>query len=77
MAETLKLPSSTRFSRGADRSNTQWQRDLAVIHSQLASIFDRQGRIADALRELGQGRDIMAALVAIAPGNTQRKGDLA
>jgi hypothetical protein len=31
MVETLKLPSSTRFSRGADRSNTQWQTDLAVI----------------------------------------------
>jgi len=30
MAETLKLPSSTRFSRGGDR-NTQWQRGLAVI----------------------------------------------
>jgi len=30
MAETLKLPSSTRFSHSAVRSNTQWQRDLAV-----------------------------------------------
>ena len=30
MAETLKLPSGTRFSRSADRSNTQWQRHLAV-----------------------------------------------
>jgi hypothetical protein len=78
MAETLKLPSSTRFSRGAPTVTIpQWQRDLAVIHSKLASIFDLQGRIADTLRELGQGRDIMAALVAIAPGNAQRKGDLA
>jgi hypothetical protein len=39
MAETLKLPSSTRCSRGADRSNTQWQRDVAVVHSKLVSIF--------------------------------------
>jgi hypothetical protein len=30
MAETLKLPSSTRFSRNADRSNPPGQRDLAV-----------------------------------------------
>jgi hypothetical protein len=36
MVETLKLPSSTRFSRGADRSNTQWQRDLAVMAVQKA-----------------------------------------
>lgn len=53
------------------------QRDLAIIHSKLASIFDLQGRIADTLRELRQGRDIMTALVAIAPGNAQWKGDLA
>ena len=30
MAETLKLPSSTRFSRSADRSNTQGSAMLAV-----------------------------------------------
>jgi hypothetical protein len=37
MAETLKLPSCTRLSPGVDRSHTQWQRDLALIHSKLAS----------------------------------------
>jgi hypothetical protein len=61
----------------ADRSNSEWQRDLAISHSKLASVYERQRRIADALQELTQGRDIMAALVAIAPGNTQWKNDLA
>jgi hypothetical protein len=61
----------------ADRSNTQWQRDLAISHSRLASVYERQVRIADALQELTQGRDIMAALVVITPGNSQWKSDLA
>jgi tetratricopeptide (TPR) repeat protein len=61
----------------ADRSNTLWQRDLAVSHSKLASIHERQSRIADALQELTKARDIMSALVAIAPSNVQWKNDLA
>jgi hypothetical protein len=57
----------------ADRSNTQWQRDLAVSRAKLATVFDVQGRIADALA----GIDPMAALVAIVPGNAQWEKDLA
>lgn len=61
----------------ADRSNTEWQRDLAVTCFHVALVHERQGRLADALAELIKGRGIMAALVAIAPGNAQWKNDLA
>jgi len=49
----------------------------ARSHAKLASVYEPQGRIADALQELAQGRDIMAALVAIAPGYARWKKDLA
>jgi tetratricopeptide (TPR) repeat protein len=60
----------------ADSSNTQWQHDLAVAHAKLALVYERQGRIADASQELTQGREIMAPLVAVAPGNAQWKKEL-
>jgi hypothetical protein len=61
----------------ADRSNSEWQRDLAVSYTKLASVYPRLGNAADALAALRKGRDILAALVAIAPGNAQWKKDLA
>jgi tetratricopeptide (TPR) repeat protein len=61
----------------ADRSNTLWQRNLAVSYTKLASVHPRLGNVAEALVELRKGREIMAALVAIAPDNTQWKKDLA
>jgi septal ring factor EnvC (AmiA/AmiB activator) len=61
----------------ADRSNTEWQSDLAGSYARLASVYRRQGNAADALAALRKGRDIMAALVAIAPSNAQWKKDLA
>ena len=61
----------------ADRSNTGWQRDLAVSHFNLATVHERQARIADALQELTKARNIMAALVALVPGNVQWKEELA
>ena len=60
----------------ANRSNTDWQRDLAISHYNLSVDYEGQGRFADALRELIVGRNIMAALVAIAPGNEQWKSEL-
>jgi hypothetical protein len=43
----------------------------------LASVYERQGRIADALQELTKARDIMSALVTVAPSNVSWKNDLA
>jgi hypothetical protein len=60
----------------ADRSNIQWQRDLAVGHSKLASVYEAKGRVADALHELVQARDMMIAVVAIDPANARWKNDL-
>jgi hypothetical protein len=62
----------------ADRSNTPWQRDLAVSYARLASVYLRLIRqAAEALATRRKGRDIMSALVAIAPSNAQWKKDLA
>jgi tetratricopeptide (TPR) repeat protein len=61
----------------ADRSNTQWQRDLAVGHAKLASVYLRLGNVADASETLRKGREIMARLVTIAPSNAHWKEDLA
>jgi hypothetical protein len=61
----------------ADRSNTMWQRDLSVSYAKLASVYLRLGNSAEALAALHKGRDIIAALVAIAPSNAQWKKDLA
>jgi eukaryotic-like serine/threonine-protein kinase len=55
----------------------RWQRDLAISHFKLASVYERQTRIADALAELTKGRDIIVALVAMVPDNAQWKNDLA
>jgi tetratricopeptide (TPR) repeat protein len=61
----------------ADRSNTQWQADLASSHSKLASVYLRLGNVAGSLAELREGREIMVALVAFAPGNAHWKSALA
>jgi tetratricopeptide (TPR) repeat protein len=61
----------------SDRSNTQWQRDLANSHVELATIYEKLGDIAQALAELRVARTIMAALVPIAPGYVQWQRDLA
>jgi tetratricopeptide (TPR) repeat protein len=60
-----------------DPSNTEWQHSLAVSYGDLATVYERLGRIADALGDLTKARDILAALVAIAPSNAQWKNDLA
>jgi tetratricopeptide (TPR) repeat protein len=59
-----------------DPSNT-CQRDVAVSHANLASVHLQLGNVTEALAALHEGRDFMAALVAIAPSNEQWKKDLA
>ena len=60
-----------------DPGNNGWQRDLAVSYVKLALVHQRLGEIAEALVEFRKARDIMAALVAAAPDNTQWKQFLA
>jgi tetratricopeptide (TPR) repeat protein len=61
----------------ADRSNTEWQHNLAVSHGKLALAYERLGQIAQALIQVRKGRDLLAALVAMASGNVQWAKDLA
>lgn len=58
------------------KSNTVWQRELATNHGKLSLGYERQGRSEDALRELTQAKEIMVALVANAPDNTEWKSEL-
>jgi hypothetical protein len=60
-----------------DRSNSFLQRNLAFAHSKLATTFEKQARIPAALAELKKGREIIVALLAIAPNRLQWKNDLA
>jgi tetratricopeptide (TPR) repeat protein len=61
----------------SDRSNTEWQYDLAISHDTIASVNAELGQLAEALAELRQARAIMAALVALAPDYAQWKAELA
>jgi tetratricopeptide (TPR) repeat protein len=61
---------------GAETSNSAWQRELAANHGKLSLGYERQGRREDALREATQAQEIMAALVANAPDNTEWKSEL-
>ena len=54
-----------------------WQRDLAFSHGRVASVFQKLGKLAEALAELRRGWAIMAALVAMASGHAQWAKDLA
>jgi tetratricopeptide (TPR) repeat protein len=55
------LPIRERLA-AADRSNTEWQRDLAVSYAKLASVYLRLGNSAEALAALHKGRDIWPRL---------------
>jgi hypothetical protein len=60
----------------AETSNTVWQHELAANHGKLSLGYERQGRSEDALREVTQAKEFMAALVAHAPDNTEWKTEL-
>jgi hypothetical protein len=55
----------------------KWQRDLAVSHTKLASVFEKSGETAKALDALRQGQAIMARLTKLSPDNAVWKGNLA
>jgi tetratricopeptide (TPR) repeat protein len=57
----------------ADRSNTQWQRDLSISYEKVGEVLVAQGKLDEALKAY---RDSLA-IFAIAPSYTQWKKDLA
>ena len=81
LAEALKSfrASHDIFGRlaQADPGNAGWQRDLAVSHAKLASVFRKEGENAKALDALRRGRAIMARMTALSPDNAVWKRDLA
>jgi tetratricopeptide (TPR) repeat protein len=60
-----------------DESNTERRHDLADGYKNLATVYLQLGKTAEALAALRKGRDIMAALVPIAPSDVQWKTELA
>jgi tetratricopeptide (TPR) repeat protein len=60
----------------ADRSNTQWQRDLLVPHQKVGDVLVEQGKLDEALKAY---RDVLAMAERLAAGdasNTQWQRDL-
>jgi hypothetical protein len=60
----------------ANPVNAGWQYGLSVSHGKLAETYLRLGQAPDANIELRKGREIMARVVDIAPGNAQWWKDL-
>jgi tetratricopeptide (TPR) repeat protein/pimeloyl-ACP methyl ester carboxylesterase len=61
----------------SDPGNAGWQRDLAVSHAKLASVFRKGGENAKALDALRQGRAIMVRMTSLSPDNAVWRRDLA
>jgi tetratricopeptide (TPR) repeat protein len=60
----------------AKDKNSLWQHDLAMGHSDLASIWEARGRLSEALAELTRAHDMLTAVVATAPAEVRWKRDL-
>jgi hypothetical protein len=60
----------------ADRSNARWQSDLAYSYEKLSSVYLRLGTVVDGLAALHKARNILAAVVSIAPTNAEWNNDL-
>ena len=61
----------------ADPANSDWQRDLALSHGQVASVLARQGARDEALGAYRRSREIIARLMAQSPDNATLPRDLA
>jgi hypothetical protein len=57
--------------------NAEWQRDLTVNYSKLASVFEQSNDSAGALALLRQGQAILDRLAKLAPDNSKWKSELA
>ena len=60
-----------------DSGNAEWQRDLTVNYSKLASVFKQSSDTANALLALRQGQAILDRLAKLAPDNAKWRNDLA
>jgi tetratricopeptide (TPR) repeat protein len=60
----------------ADRSNTQWQRDLWVSYGKVADVLVAQGKLDEGLKGWRDGLAILERLAAADPSNTVWQRDL-
>jgi hypothetical protein len=61
----------------SDPANAEWQRDLAVVYSELAVAHMHSGAKEKAAGYLRQGQEIMERLAKLSPQNAQWSRDLA
>ena len=60
----------------ADRSNTEWQRDLSVSYERVGNVLVAQGKLDEALKAYRDGLAIAERLAAADRSNTQWQRDL-
>ena len=60
----------------ADRSNTEWQRDLSVSYERVGNVLVAQGKLDEALKAYRDGLAIRERLAAADRSNTQWQRDL-
>ena len=60
----------------ADPTDTDWRRNLSVSFSKLGAMQMNLGNNSKAVIELRKGREIVADLLVISPGNALYKSDL-
>ena len=60
---------------GSDRSNAGLQRDLSVSHDKLGRLFEKLGRMDDAIPHYRADLEIAERLAAIDPSNVQWQQD--
>ena len=60
----------------ADRSNTQWQRDLSISYNKIGDVLVAQGNLPEALKSFRDGLAIADRLAQADPGNAGWQRDL-
>ena len=65
-----------RFVKHAD-DDPQFKRDMAVTYTKMAEMHKRLGGVADALKDYGQARGMLQALVEEKPDSARSQADLA
>ncbi len=63
--------------RALDPDNTDWQRDLSISHRFIATLFEQQGRLAEALTEREAGLAIAERLAPLDETNADWHHELA
>ena len=71
-----RLLGLTKVRAGADKANTEWQRDLSVSYDKIGDLQNAEGKRADALASYQAGLTIRKRLAELDKANTQWQRDL-